>query len=85
MKHRAKPLMLEHALKPYSVLLLYPDYAQNDGTGHETYYAWVEAMNPVKAARAAQVQALRSNGRGVVNKADDFAVLLTLAGHIQGL
>ena len=30
--------------KPYSVLLLYPDYA--DDTGYETYYALVEAADP---------------------------------------
>ena len=32
------------AKKPYSVLLLYPDYANDGGT--ETYYAFVEARTP---------------------------------------
>ena len=34
------------AKKPYSVLLLYPDYANDSGT--ETYYAFVEARTRLK-------------------------------------
>ena len=37
------------ATKPYSVLLLYPDYANDSGT--ETYYAFVEASRPDRCRR----------------------------------
>jgi|SRR5579875_1141077 len=68
-------------LKPYSVLLLYPDYA-NDG-GAETYYAWVEAHDPVAAVAMAQRQALAANEWSDTDPAD-FAPLLVVAGHHYG-
>ena len=40
--------------QPYSVLLLYPDYANDSGT--ETYYAFVEASDPIDAVAVAQRQ-----------------------------
>ena len=42
--------------KPYSVLLLYPDYVNDDGT--ETFYAFVEAPDPIAAVAMAQRQAV---------------------------
>lgn len=64
-------------VKPYSVLLLYPDYLQDEG--NETYYALVEASDAPNAARAAQQQALAGSGLDVTS--DDFAVLLVVTGH----
>src|ERR1700690_2659536 len=42
----------DSAKKPYSVLLLYPDYANDTGT--VTFYAFVEAQNPIEAVATAQ-------------------------------
>jgi hypothetical protein len=69
------------AKKPYSVLLLYPDYA-NDG-GNETYYAWVEAPDPVTAVAVARRQAFAAQ-EGVIFPPDDFAPLLVTEGHHYG-
>ena len=41
------PAPSEAASKSYSVLLLYPEYANDSGT--ETYYAFVEAPDPIDA------------------------------------
>ncbi len=72
------------ATKPYSVLLLYPDYA-NDG-GKETYYAFVEAASPAAAVAEARRQALEANewADGTDAKARDFAPLLVTEGHHYG-
>ena len=64
--------------KPYSVLLLYPDYA-ND-TGHETYYALVEAADPIDAVAVAQRQAVAAQD-GIEIEPDDFHPLLVTPGH----
>jgi hypothetical protein len=66
------------ANKPYSVLLLYPDYA-NDG-GIETYYALVEASDQIEAVAQAQRQAAMAQ-EGVEIEPDDFAPLLVTEGH----
>jgi hypothetical protein len=63
---------------PYSVLLLYPDYA-ND-TGSETYYALVEAPDPIEAVTVARRQALAAQ-EGVIFPPDDFVPLLVTPGH----
>ena len=42
--------------KPYSVLLLYPDYANDSGT--ETFYTFVDATDPIEAVELAERQAL---------------------------
>ena len=47
------------ARKPYSVLLLYPDYANDSGS--ETYYAFVAAPNAIEAVAVAQREALAAN------------------------
>jgi hypothetical protein len=69
--------------KPHSVLLLYPDYA-NDG-GAETYYAWVEASGPIAAIAEARRQAMATNEwtEEDVNP-DDFVALLVIEGHHRG-
>jgi hypothetical protein len=68
----------EFAKKPYSVLLLYPDYANDSGT--ETYYAFVEALDPIEAIALAQREAI-SVQESVDGDTDDFAPLLVTPGH----
>jgi hypothetical protein len=63
---------------PYSVLLLYPDYANDTGT--ETYYAFVEAVDPIEAVATAQGQAVTAQD-GMHIDSDDFAPLLVTPGH----
>jgi len=41
------PTPVSPGTRPYSVLLLYPDYANDSGT--ETYYAFVDATGPIEA------------------------------------
>jgi len=67
--------------KPYSVLLLYPDYANDSGS--ETYYAWVHAQDPVTAVAVAQRKALSTNEWENADP-DDFAPLLVTLGHHYG-
>jgi hypothetical protein len=64
--------------KPYSVLLLYPDYANDSGT--ETYYGFVEANGPIEAVALAQRQAASAQ-EGIEIEPDDFAPLLVTQGH----
>ena len=64
--------------KPYSVLLLYPDYA-ND-SGNETYYALVEAPDPNEAVAEARRQAVAAQD-GIEIEPDDFHPLLVTPGH----
>jgi hypothetical protein len=71
----------EGGLKRYSVLLFYPDWA-NDG-GKETYYDWVEAPDPITAVAVAQRRALELNEWDDVDPAD-FAPLLVTEGHHRG-
>ena len=63
---------------PYSVLLLYPDYANDSGT--ETYYALVKAADPDDATELAQRQAAASQD-GVEMQPEDFMPLLVTKGH----
>jgi hypothetical protein len=69
------------ANKPYSVLLLYPDYANDSGS--ETYYAFVEASDPIDAVALAQRQAFAAQ-MGVIFPPGDFAPLLVTQGHHYG-
>jgi hypothetical protein len=63
---------------PYSVLLLYPDYANDNGT--ETFYTFVDAVDPIDAVAAAQREAvIAQNGLDV--EAEDFVPLLVTPGH----
>lgn len=72
---------VELAKRPYSVLLLYPEYA-NDG-GAETYYAFVEAPDPRAAVALARRQALAAQV-GVIFPPEDFIPLLVTEGHHYG-
>ena len=65
-------------ISPYSVLLLYPDYANDSGT--ETYYALVEAADPDEAIELSQRQAAASLD-GVEMQPEDFVPLLVTQGH----
>jgi hypothetical protein len=67
--------------KPYSVLLLYPDYANDSGT--ETYYAFVHSPDAIQAITVAQQQAVAAQ-IGVDIEPDDFAPLLVTPGHHEG-
>jgi hypothetical protein len=64
--------------KLYSVLLLYPDYANDSGT--ETYLGLVEAADPAEAVAVAQRQAAAAQ-EGVEMEPGDFAPLLVTLGH----
>jgi len=64
--------------KPYSVLLLYPDYANDTGT--ETYYAFVEALDPIQAVALAQREAVTAQ-ECMDGDPEDFAALLVTPGH----
>jgi hypothetical protein len=69
----------EAALKPYSVLLLYPDYA-SEQYGTDTYYAFVTATDPIDAVAVAQRQAVAEQVIEIDDPAD-FSALLVTQGH----
>lgn len=71
----------DSGMKPYSVLLLYPDYANDSGT--ETYYAFVQATDPIKAVHVAQREAVAGNDC-IESESDDFVPLLVTPGHHYG-
>ena len=64
--------------KPYSVLLLYPDYANDSGT--ETFYAFVQTADAIAAVAQAQRQAAAAQ-EGIEAEPEDFAALLVTEGH----
>lgn len=68
--------------RPYSVLLLYPDYA-TDLTPNDTYYAFVEAPDAIAAVEAAQREAVAAQGVEIDNPTD-FHPLLVTQGHHRG-
>jgi hypothetical protein len=68
----------DSAKKPYSVLLLYPDHANDTGT--KTYYTFVDALDPIEAVATAQREAVAAQD-GVDIDAEDFAPLLVTPGH----
>jgi hypothetical protein len=63
-------------MKPYSVLLLYP----NTGDDPETYYAHTEAENPEAAIANARAEAKAANPS---MEGEDFLPLIVLLGHIE--
>jgi hypothetical protein len=65
--------------RPYSVLLLYPDYAC-ETFGQDTYYAFVEARDQIEAVEIAQRQAVAAQDTEIDDPAD-FAPLLVTQGH----
>jgi hypothetical protein len=64
--------------KPYSVLLLYPDYVNDSGT--ETFYAFVESTDAIAAVTLARRQAIAAQ-EGVAIDPNDFVPLLVTGGH----
>jgi hypothetical protein len=74
----AEPAHAADGNKPYSVLLLYPDYANDSGT--ETYYAFVDASDPIEAVTTAQRTAFAAQD-GLVFPPPDFHPLLVTEGH----
>ncbi|MDX9971931.1 MAG: hypothetical protein RBU21_02965 [FCB group bacterium] len=67
--------------KPYTVLLLYPDYIASN-YGQETYSLWVEAINPEGAVAEAQEEACRDVSH---TDADDFYPLAVYEGWLNNL
>jgi hypothetical protein len=65
-------------LKPFSVLLHYPDYL--DDTGYETFYAFVEAPEAIEAVTVAQRQAIAAQAVEI-DDLTDFVPLLVTEGH----
>ena len=72
-------LPAREADESYSVLLLYPDYANDGGT--ETYYAFVNAADPIEAIAVAQRQAAAAQKGVEINDLTDFLPLLVTQGH----
>ena len=70
----------DSASKPYSVLLLYPDHVNDNGT--ETYYAFVEAADAIEAVAVAQRGAVAAL-EGIEIEPYDFIPLLVTPGHHQ--
>lgn len=69
--------------KSFSVLLRYSDYLNNGG--NETFYTHVEAADSIKAIRLAQAEAAKHNEFEDDDNPLDFAPLLCIAGHHNGL
>ena len=70
-------------MKPYTVLLLYPDYLA-DNYGEDTYQAWVDAQSVTEAASKAQLEAAGDDNVPVghtVDDLNDFKVLAVYEGH----
>lgn len=70
-------------MKEYSVLLLYPDYLNENGD--DTYYAFVFAASPKDAVRKARRDAVESQLDDSEIEEEDFAVLLVIEGHHEAL
>ena len=66
-------------MKPYSVLLLYPDYFA-DNFGQDTFFTHVEALGPKEAVRTAQHEIQTANQQEV-DDPTDFYPLLVIEGH----
>ena len=72
-------------MNPYSVLLLYPDYATGD-FGKDSYYTHVMAAHPAGAVEAARQECDDQAKRtGEDRLGDDLEPLLVIAGHHPAL
>lgn len=72
-------------LKPYTVILLYPDYVTDDFG--ETFMTSVDAIDPVAAVREARLECLDSNkwtGEDAY-PLEDFRVIAVMAGKHEDL
>lgn len=70
----------------FTVLLLYPDYLQDNGD--DTYQAWVEADTVQEAKEKAQKEALNQEvdeGFETYWKPEDFSVLAVYEGHNEDI
>lgn len=67
-------------LKPYSVLLLYPNYANENG--NDTYFTHVETANAADAVEATRQEASKQTDDC---PAADFALLAVFDGHLENL
>jgi hypothetical protein len=75
-------------LKPYTVLLLRPDYVANE-FGKDTYQAWVTAESVNAAQSAAQLEAFGTDNPdhdpseefSSTGAPEDYAVLTVIYGH----
>lgn len=79
--------------KPYTVLLMYPDYIAAN-YGGETYLAHVDGSNVLDAVNKAQADAVAANYEDEADReqfyaeghsGDDFEVLLVIEGHHDDL
>lgn len=68
--------------KPYTVIVLYPDYATDDH-GRETYTAHVTADTPTSAKRIGQAEAQNKQPNDRRGNLDDWEPLLVFPGHIN--
>ena len=64
--------------KPFTVLLLYPDYLSD---GQETYLAHVSTYSVANAVKEAQLIAWKIAWKDSDGKPDDFRPLLCVRGH----
>lgn len=75
-------------MNKYTVLLLRPDY-MTDNFGQDTYQAWVEAPDPIRAKAFAQQQAFEADRARedlpALENLEDYFVLAVYAGHIEDL
>ena len=70
-------------MKPYTVLLLRPDYIAKP-YGQDTYMAHVEAENPANAIETAQIEVWKEDhGDDAGESWTDYNVLLIIEGHHQ--
>lgn len=72
-------------LKPYSVMLEYPDYM--DGG---TYYEHVSARSPKEAIAGTRDMCMKENwnddeGISFIDAPEDLALLLIIEGHHNGI
>jgi hypothetical protein len=67
------------AVKPYSVLLLYPDYL--DDTGYETYYACVDAPNAIAGVAVARQKAAAAQAEEIEDPIDFHPLLVVEGWH----
>lgn len=75
---------MRKTMKPFSVLLLYPDYIA-ETFGQETYYGHVLARTRRSAVKKAREECATSNEFDRDFDLSDLHCLLLLSGHHTGL
>ena len=71
-------------MKPYTVLLLRPDYIA-EPYGQDTYLAHVEAENPANAIEAARIEVWKEDHGGAADDSEDYHPLFITEGHHQDM